>query len=105
MIREPYLEKNVENCLNFSLKCFFFQDGDYVISILAQESERISVAKFQLRSNELENSDSLSVGMISFLTILAISGVYHSTHTSHHRAGGGQLTVLGLHPAIKKLHC
>ena len=63
--------KLIENCLNVIV----FQDGDYVISILAQESERISVAKFQLRSNELENSDSLSVGMISFLTILAISGV------------------------------
>ena len=63
--------KMIEYCLNVIV----FQDGDYVISILAQESERISVAKFQLRSNELENSDSLSVGMISFLTILAISGV------------------------------
>jgi hypothetical protein len=83
------------------IEMYFFQDGDYVISILAQESERISVAKFQLRSNELENSDSLSVGMISFLTILAISGVYHTTHTSHNRAGGGYLRSAGpIRPSI-----
>jgi len=46
-----------------------------MISILAQETDRISVAKFQLKSDELEDSDSISVGMICFLTFLVISGV------------------------------
>ena len=52
-----------------------FQDGDYMISILARETERITVAKFRLKSDEIEDSGSVSVGLICFLTILIISGV------------------------------
>jgi hypothetical protein len=56
-------------------KLLFSQDGDYMISILAQESVRITVAKFQLKSDELEDSDSVSVGLICFLTFVIVSGV------------------------------
>ena len=46
-----------------------------MISILARESDRITVAKFQLKSDLTQQSDGISVGMICFLTLLAVSGV------------------------------
>jgi len=46
-----------------------------MISILARETERITVAKFRLKSDEIEDSGSVSVGLICFLTILIICGV------------------------------
>ena len=61
--------------LKFFVKLRFLQDGDYMISILARESDRITVAKFQLKSDLSQQSDGISVGMICFLTLLAVSGV------------------------------
>ena len=46
-----------------------------MISILAHETERMTVAKFQLKSDEIDDADTVSVGLISFLTILIVTGV------------------------------